>query len=68
MFVYNVLLKCPKNLVKDILKDGHKEIHELFGDKDVQQLLVLPEDQRNININLSKRLDRLNIKKSTNLL
>lgn len=61
MFVCNVLLKCPKNLVKDILKDGHKEIYELFGDEDIQQLLSLPEDLPTININMSKRLDQLKI-------
>lgn len=59
MFICNVLLKCPKNLVKDILKDGHEEIREFFGDEDVQELLMLPEDIPTININMSKRLDRL---------
>jgi len=61
MFVCNVLLKCPKNLVKDILKDGHEEIHELFGDEDIHKLLTLPEDIPTINIDMSKRLDRLKI-------
>lgn len=61
MFVCNVLLKCPKNLVKDILKDGHKEIQELFGDEDVQQFLALPEDLPIVNINMSKRLARIKI-------
>lgn len=61
MFVCNVLLKCPKNLVKDILKDGHEEIRELFGDDDIQQLLTLPEDLPTFSINMSKRLNRLKI-------
>jgi len=61
MFVCNVLLKCPKNLVKDILKDGHEEIHELFGDEDIHNLLTLPEDIPSVNIDMSKRLDRLKI-------
>lgn len=61
MFVCNVLLKCPNNLVNDILKDGHEEIQELFGNKNVQELLSLPEDLSTININMSKRLNRLNI-------
>lgn len=61
MFVCNVLLKCPKNLVKDILKDGHKEISELFCEEDIQQLLFLPEDLPSVNINMAKRLDRLKI-------
>lgn len=61
MFVCNVLLKCPKNLVKDILKDGHEEICELFGNEDIQQLLSLPEDLPTININMSKRMARLKI-------
>lgn len=64
MFVCNVLLKCPKNLVKDILKDGHEEIHELFGDEDIHKLLTLPEDIPTVNINMSKRLDRLKITQS----
>lgn len=59
MFVCNVLLKCPKNLAKDILNDGHKEIQELFGDEDIQQLLALPEDMPIVNINMSKRLARI---------
>lgn len=61
MFVYNVLLKCPKNLVKDILKDGYKEIQELFGNENLQELLAFPEDLPTVNINMSKRLDRLKI-------
>lgn len=61
MFVCNVLLKCPKNLVKDILKDGHKEIQELFGNENIQELLACPEDLPTVNINMSKRLDRLKI-------
>lgn len=61
MFVCNVLLKCPKNLVNDILKDGHEEIQELFGNKNIQELLSLPEDLSTVNINMSKRLNRLNI-------
>lgn len=65
MFVCNVLLKCPKNLVKDILKDGNEEIHELFGTDDIQQLLTLPEDLPTFNINMSKRLDRLKISQSS---
>lgn len=59
MFVCNVLLKCPKNLAKDILKDGYKELQELFGDEDIQQLLALPEDLPIVNINMSKRLARI---------
>lgn len=61
MFVCNVLLKCPKNLVKDILKDGREEIDELFGDEDIHTLLTLPEDIPTVNIDMSKRLDRLKI-------
>jgi len=61
MFVCNVLLKCPKNLVKDILKDGHEEINELLGDVDIHKLLVLPEDIPTVNIDMSKRLNRLKI-------
>lgn len=61
MFVCNVLLKCPKNLVKDILKDGHKEIKELFDNEDVQQLLTLPEDLPTVDINMSERLNRLKL-------
>lgn len=61
MFVCNVLLKCPKNLVKDILKDGSEEIKELFGNEDVHQLLTLPEDLPTVNINLSDRLNRLKL-------
>jgi len=64
MFVCNVLLKCPKNLVKDILKDGHEEINELFGDEDIHKLLMLPEDIPTVNIDMSKRLDRLKITQS----
>lgn len=64
MFVYNVLLKCPQNLVKDILKDGLKEIKELFGDENIQDLLAFPEDLPTVNINISKRLDR---KKNTQI-
>lgn len=59
MFICNVLLKCPKNLVKDILKDGNEEIKELFGDEDVEKLFLLPEDIPTININMAKRLERL---------
>lgn len=59
MFICNVLLKCPKSLVKDILKDGHKEISEIFGEEDIEQLLILPEDIPTVNINMTKRLDRL---------
>lgn len=65
MFICNVLLKCPKNLVKDIIKDGQEEIREFFGNEDVQELLTLPEDLPTININMSKRLDRLKIKNSS---
>lgn len=61
MFICNVLLKYPKDLVKDILKDGREEIRELFGDEDIHQLLTLPEDIPTININMSNRLDRLKI-------
>lgn len=61
MFVCNVLLKCPKNLVKDILKDGHEEINELLGDVDIHKLLALPEDIPTVNIDMSKRLNRLKI-------
>jgi len=61
MFVCNILLKCPKNLVNDILRDGKEEIKELFGDEDIQQLLALPEDLPTININMAKRLERLKI-------
>jgi len=61
MFVCNILLKCPKNLVKDILRDGNAEISELFGNEDIQQILALPEDLPTIDINMSKRLDRLKI-------
>lgn len=61
MFVCNVLLKCPKNLVNDILKDGYEEIQELFGNNNIQELLSLPEDLSTVNINMSKRLNRLNI-------
>lgn len=61
MFVCNVLLKCPKNLVKDILKDGHEEIKELFENEDVHQLLALPEDLPIVNINMSERLNRLKL-------
>lgn len=61
MFVCNVLLKCPKNIVKDLLKDGHDEIYELFGNEDIHKLLSLSEDLPTININMSKRMARLKI-------
>jgi len=48
-------------LVKDILRDGNAEISELFGNEDIQQILALPEDLPTIDINMSKRLDRLKI-------
>ncbi|XP_026812278.1 integrator complex subunit 8 [Rhopalosiphum maidis] len=67
MFVCNVLLKCPKNLVKDILKDDHEEIRELFGDEDIHKLLTLPEDIPTVNIDMSKRLNRLKITQINNI-
>lgn len=59
------MLKCPKNLVKDILKDGHEELQKLFGNEDLQQILTSPEDLPAVNINMSKRLDRIKINQTS---
>ncbi|XP_050529627.1 integrator complex subunit 8 [Daktulosphaira vitifoliae] len=61
IFIYNILLKCPKNLINDIIKEGSK-VSKLFDEDEIQQLLIFPDDTPSFKVNMAKRFQRMNLK------